>query len=485
MKTKTRRWMAWVVVAAGFVPAVALGLPGRTAPKATASVPVADPALPPIKVAAVKVAVVESGPFLTLKQAYDIAVSHNPSMAVARAGVDSAKERVGVAQVPYLPSATVEASHSESTSNYAPRAGALPSSSGLSTAKSASSFDLSPYWSASANTRWTAWDFGRTGASVDLARRSLDVARADLDSTRNQLWLQVAVTYLQALTADAVLASLGESERQAERNRDSAKARVEAQIRPKLDLLKAESDLAAAQVATLRAEEASRSARVALAVAMGQDRLPAGPLQVPTFPSAQLESPELGSTAWLDESVKRSAQTRPEWAALEARVAAVQTELEALDKAILPSLYVSAQASVAGIEVDALAWNYGMTGGVSLPLSTLWTRSSSMGEARARLAGVLAQRDSLLLVLRGDIDTTRTALLQARKRTKAVESSLEFSAAARDHAAGRYAAGAASLFELADAETALTQARIQKDQHTLDLSVAEARLLFALGQIAP
>jgi outer membrane protein TolC len=472
--------MAWAFAALGSFPTAGLAQPGKAAPKAAATVPVADPPAAPVKVVAV-----ESGPVLTLKQAYDIAVSRNPSMAVARAGVDSAKERVGVAQVPYLPSATVEASHSESTSNYAPRAGALPSSSGLSTAKSASSFDLSPYWSASANTRWTAWDFGRTGASVDLARRGLDVARADLDSTRNLLWLQVSVAYLQALTADALLVSLAESERQAERNRDMAKARVEAQIRPKLDLLKAESDLAAAQVATLRAEEASRSARVALAVAMGQDRLPAGPLQVPTFPSAQLESPDLGSTAWLDESVKLAAKARPEWAALEARVAAVQTELDALDKTILPSLYVAAQASVAGIELDALAWNYGMTGGVSVPLSTLWTRSASMGDARARLAGVIAQRDSLLLALRGEIDTARTALLQARKRTRAVESSLEFSAAARDHAAGRYAAGAASLFELADAETALTQARIQKSQHTLDLSLAEARLLFALGQIAP
>jgi len=406
------------------------------------------------------------------------ALARHPALQATRADLEAARQRADMARLGYLPSGTLDVSHSETTANFAPRPGAVPGNFVARPTKP----DLYAYWSAMASSRWNAWDFGRTAASVAVADRLAEAVHADAATVRDRLWLQVAQTYLVALAAEANLASLVASRENVTRQRDLAKAKVDAGIRPTLDLAKAQSDLAGAQVAVLRAEEEVRGSRNALGIVMGRKHAPREALQAPDVTAPELSSADLDSDERLDALVSDAAGRRPEYAAVALRVAALEAEIDALRKTLMPTLYLSAQATMAGLDLSALVYNYGVTGGVSVPFGALWTQSPAIAEARARMRSLLAQRDVQLLGLRSEIDQARTALLQARKRLPAVATLVDFAKTAHEQAQQRYAAGIGTLTESSDAASALTQANIQQVQANLDVALASAQLVRALGK---
>jgi len=421
---------------------------------------------------------------LRLDDAARAALASHPSLDAARAHVEAARARIELARVPNLPQATLDVSHSEQTSNFVARPGAIPrptgdTASGFSLAPSPA---VAPFWSATASGRWVAVDFGRTGIAIDAAERTAEATRADLQTARDQLLLQVTVAYVQALAAEAVLDALRTSRGQAARNREIARAKVAAELRPQLDLLQAESELASAEVAVLRAEEAVRSARVSLGVLMGAPRTPTAPLERPKWQAPELDLADLDTDDRLDALVAQAIATRPEYEALAERVTALEGEARAASQGALPSLYVAAQASLAGTELTALTYNYGVTGGVSVPLSNVWTQQPAAREARARIRLLQAQRDVQVLQLRAEIDGARSALLQARKRLPALLALRGFATTAREHAQRRYEAGTGTLTDLNVLETGLAQASIQETQADLDIAAAAARLLRAIGR---
>lgn len=417
---------------------------------------------------------------LTLSAAFAGATAHHPLLQATRADVDAARERAEMARLGYLPTGTLDVSHTETTANFAPRPGSIPANVVF---KPKTNPDLYAYWAGIVSSRWNAWDFGRTMSVVAVADHLAQAAQADSATVRDQLWLHVAQAYLVALAAEANLASLTEARQTVARQRDMAQSKVSAGIRPKLDLAKAESDLAAAEVAVLRADESVRAARVALGILMGARHAPRQALLAPEVDAAELHAVDLDSDERLDALVADAAGRRPEYAAVALRLASIQAEIDAARKALMPTVYLSAQATLAGVDLSTLVYNYGVTGGVSVPVAALWTQSPAIAEARARLRSLTAQRDAQLLGLRSEVDQARTALLQARKRLPAVLTLVGFAVTAQEQAQQRYAAGIGTLIEASDAASALTQARIQQVQANLDVAVASAQLVRALGRV--
>jgi outer membrane protein TolC len=418
---------------------------------------------------------------LTLEQALERAMAQHPQLQAVQAQVAAARARVDVAGAPLLPTASLDVSHSEQTANFAPRPGFIPRNLNTSGSSSSQSAEIFPFWQATAQSRWTVTDFGRTKAQVRSTDRAADAAEADVVAARNQLALAVATSYLQVLAAEQVVAQLRDARDLAQLRRDAAQRKVEASVRPQLDLHKAQADVAEAEVAVLRGEESVRSARVALGVAMG-DRTGGGPedaLQWPTMPASAAGGP--AATTETAAMVDAAAARRPEFAALQARIAAVQADVSAQERAHRPSLYVGAQASLAGIEVSGLAWNVALTGGVNLPFTPLWTQAPLLAATRAQIRALQAQRDLQLLAVRSDIEQARLALAQAQKRLPAVAVLVDYADKAKTAATQRYQAGVASAIEVSNAESQWNQAKLQQTQAQVEVLLAQARLAFAQG----
>ncbi len=395
------------------------------------------------------------------------------------------RARVDVAAIPLLPTASLDVTQAATTANFVQRPGAVPRSftTGSSANTVGTSPELYPFFQVGGNARWTVWDFGRTAAALDAARSSARAAALGEDTLRQRLWVVVATAYLQALAAQAVAEVAEDAVQLATRRRDLVQARVKAEVRPMLDLLRAEADLQSADVARMRAYDDIHNARLALGLAMGLDRAPDGALEAPRQPTAVVSDAELQSGAAVDNWTAEASSRRPELRALDADLDAARAQLRAAALQWLPSVFVSSQATLAGTEFDNLVYNYSATAGASLPISGVWLAVPQAAEMRANLRQIQANRDAVVLQIRGEVDGARQLWLQVRRRRGPLQTLFALADKAHEHARARYLAGAASLVEVIDTEAARNQAKLQVVQAELDEVLAVARWQVAMGRI--
>lgn len=417
----------------------------------------------------------------SLERAWAETLRRHPALKGAQADIDAARARVDQAATPLRPTTTLEASHTQMTANFTPRPGAVPSSVNLGKT-SAWSAEPYPFWQTQLAARWNVIDFGRTAAAVESAQLGSSAAQADLGSLRRQLWLNVTQAYLQVMGAEAALEATQVAKTLAEKRRDLAKKKVDALMRPALDLLRAEGDVAAAEVATIRAEEFVRASRQILGSAMGMGGLISGPLAPPNLTAEELEPARLASGAPIAAWVDSAAKTRDDFKALDARMAAAQAAAENAERAAMPSLYVAGQLSAAGIEVSHIVVNGAVSAGVSVPLGGAWLQKPWVVEARAQARSLQASRDAALVSLQSELAQALSALVQARRKRPAVETLVQLSGKAQEHAVARYTGGAATMLEVVDAEGQLNQAVLQRIQTSLEESLAIAKWLAAMGR---
>ncbi|MBI5608441.1 MAG: TolC family protein [Deltaproteobacteria bacterium] len=412
----------------------------------------------------------------SLDQAWQRALRGHPSLQAALGRLDSARAQIGSARNAWLPTASIDANHSQTLAAQA----AAPAA--VSSGKSSDSFSFTPAFQVSGSARWVAYDFGKTAASVEAAEKSAAAVERDVAAVRAQLWQGVASTWLAVLGADAALEVVRAGRDQLARSRDAIAQQVALRAKPDIDRLKVQADLAAAEGDVLRAEEVARAQRQVLAVAMGERRLPAGTLVEPAFDLGDAATVTLDDDAAIDGLLGQAVERRPEFAALRERVAALQAQLLAVQRTTRPSLYVSGIAQGSGTSASDLQTHVAGTVGVSLPLSALWTSSPQVLDTKGQIAAQIANRDNQVLALRGQLVTALSAWLQAKKRFPVAQLQVEFAQAARDAARQRYQVGSGLWLEVADAETAVVRAQLAAVQARLDQKSAEAQLLVLLGR---
>ncbi len=407
----------------------------------------------------------------TLDDAFRRTIASHPNVLQAIAKSQSARAQVAVARNAWLPTATLDVNHQEATNN-APSA-------------PTASYGLNPYWQGSLQSKWIAWDFGKTTANMDAAEANVVVAEQDLRAAKVQLWSALAQGWVAVMAADAGLSVYQASLVQLQRQRDAVRQQVELRARPELDLWKAETDVAGAEGDVLRAEEVARSQRLALAVAIAEPHLPPGPLAPPAFDLQTVDAAALDDDARLDQLVALAVTNRPEFASIRARIEALQRLQLAAERVIRPNVYVSGQANAGGNDLSALAFNYGLTVGLAFPLSTLWTQQPYITDAAAQIRALAASQDAQILTLRGQINLAISSVVQARKRMPVAAAQVRFGEKALDAATQRYKAGAGLWLDVADAESTLLKARLAVVQAELDVQAAVAQLAYSLGRITP
>ncbi len=417
----------------------------------------------------------------TPERAWNEAMRLNPQLKAIDATADAARARIQGARSPQVPTAAVDASHRQSTANFAAQPGQVPRSFNNAT----STFSLEPFafWQAGASGRWTFADFGRTAASVHAAEHSASAAVADARNVRRQVWLQVISAYQLVLSSEAAVTAAQEARDQSAQRRELARSRVEARMRPPLDLMRAESDLASAEVAVLRADEQVRASRIALTVAIGLQQPVSGPLAPLSMVEPELAEERLHAPQALERWTAAASDQRDEIKALQERRLAAQAELLAAQRAANPSLFLNGSATLAGTQLTGMAFNLGLAAGVTWPVSNAWLAQPQIAEIRARIRALDGQEQTLVLTTRAELDAARTAVAQVRKRRPALVTLREFSAKAYEQANIRYSAGAATLTEVIDAAAGISQARLQLLQADLEEALAIARWRAAMSKL--
>ena len=157
----------------------------------------------------------------------------------------------------------------------------------------------------------------------------------------------------------------------------------------------------------------------------------------------------------------------------------------AAERAVRPNVYVSGQASATGGNLAGLAVNYGVTVGLSFPLSTVWTQPPLITDAGAQVRALVASQDAQILTLRGQINQAITSLVQARKRLPVAVAQAGYAEKAWNAATLRYKAGAGLYLDVADAESNSVKAKLAVVQAQLDVQAAVVQLAYLLGRVLP
>src|SRR5215813_2439496 len=418
---------------------------------------------------------------LKLDQAVELAETNYPTLHVAEAQVEVARENIGLAHIVYMPRLDLLWQENRATVNnifgsLLPQ-GIIQSLTGpvLGTKSFTSTFGTA----GGVLFSWEPFDFGYRKATVDVAR---DVTK-QTDATMNVTRLDVATS-----AADAFLALLATEEavRAAEANltrsqvfADSVHALVNNQLRAGADAARADAELSAAKNQLNRARQTAEVSRGALAEVLG----------VPgTYISAEagllLDLPRDTSVPALNLN------SHPLVLAQEAAIETVRAREHVLDRSYFPRFNFQSGFSARGTGAltngtfsggTAGLWpttpNYIVGMSATFPSFDIFSIRARKKIERGNEAVETARLDQTVQSLKGQYARAQAlidgALRIAQETPNQLKSAQEAEALTRE----RYKYGLATVNDVADAQRLLAQAEIENA--VARLSVWRALLIAA------
>jgi outer membrane protein len=408
------------------------------------------------------------GRALSLEEAIGIALATQPLIQARLSEYLAASHRVDQAFSPLLPqvSASLNAARTQ-TAMSQERSGGDPR--GRATVTRIRPFEEGT--SATISLSQVIFDFGKTFASTDAARRLAEQAQEDVELQRHLITLTVKEQFININFARRLIRVQEQALERADLNLRSARGFFEVGTRPKSDVARAEVDVANARVALIQARNAERLARVALNTAMGiaadtptevQDNLV---YQAMTIDRAQLLSQALAQ--------------RPESKQARLRVSEADARMRRAFRDFFPD--VTGTGFYGGTRADLNEiWEIG--------LSLQWTifdggnRIARFRETKASVDAAAFRVKATDLDISREVEQAQLNVNEAQERIGAAQIAV---ASAQENfrlAQGRFDAGVGTILELTDAQLFLTQAQNTEAQALADYRISLARLERAIGR---
>jgi outer membrane protein len=414
--------------------------------------------------------VAPAGPSLTLAQAEQTALRHQPTVRQAAGQTEAATGRVAEARAGYLPQLSANGTF------YFVRAGTIqqvPGAGSITTSSGAKTFDS---WLVNVTGTQLLYDFNVTADRWRSASANRDAAESNEHVSELQALLNVRRAYFTARGQRDLARVAEEAVTNQKKHLDQIVAMVQAGIKSEIDLATQRTALANSQVQAVTAENAYVADLALLNQAMG---LPSESVFELTD-TGMLPIP--GEDGDEREMISDALKARPEVASAEQQRRAQELLVGSYKGAYLPA--VSATGSVTqfgtGTErTSSPSWALGLTASWAILQGGL-TRGQ-VREANGTLAALAAQSDGVRLQVSVDVVQGRLAVRGAKSTIDGAEEALTNAREQLRLAEGRYQTGQGSIIELADAQVAYTTAEAQEVSARYSLASARAQLLTAMG----
>ncbi|MDR3231794.1 MAG: TolC family protein, partial [Synergistaceae bacterium] len=241
---------------------------------------------------------------------------------------------------------------------------------------------------------------------------------------------------------------------------------------PRIDVTRAEVDVANARVDLLRAEANVRLSLENLLVSMGSVDLEPFALLTP------LDAPTI--SADLEGATETALSARPDYQRARLEVEAARVRIQSAARSNAPTLSGTAGGAYNGREFP-LEDNLSAGLRLDFPILDGGERDASMSVARAQLAQAEASIDELTQSIVYEVRQAIVDLENARQRILSAEEAVQYARENLDLAQGRYSTGVGSPIELSDAVSELSQALFTRYQTLYDALVAVVALEEATG----
>lgn len=388
---------------------------------------------------------------LTLAALVATADERNPTVTAARRGVEAADAGVRLAKAGLA--ITVSAQGSAGIVG-----GTTTSSSSLSS-------------SAGVSASYTLYDSGQTAASVRQAEANLRSAQATLNQVRQDTSVAAAQAYVTLLRAQRAVDQTQQVVAQNQGLLRLAEAQFQAGVVARADVVRAQANLAAAEGNLIAARNGVDQSTAGLNTAIGQ-----GPTVAITAASAPAVPQATVAQADLARLVEERPEVRKALSDIDAATAAVAVAQANAGLQLSLTSGVTQGLTPTGQTV----YSIGTT--VNFPLVDGGRSSAQVAQAQANLAAAQARIENTRLTLQLQAVTALSSIVSARARITSAQAGLAFAQEALRLSQGRYAAGAATILEVIDAQTALVQAQVTLDNAQFDELAGVVSLRYALGR---
>lgn len=410
---------------------------------------------------------------LSLRDAASLALKESPRMGQARAGEAMAAARATQARSAWLPEIGVSETYSRGN-NPVFVFGSLLEQGRFGAANFDPAFLNEPptltNWRRAVSLRYPLFDQLRRFTSIELTRDAVSQAHEMSDETRQELRLQVVRAYFGLQLARERAAVAVEAVKTAEAGAEASRARADAGMIPRSELLAAE-----VQLTDFRQQKIEAEGEVAVAAAALEKlvRQPVAGLETSLREKTFADVP-------LNDAIARGAQTRPELKAAKLASASTEWQLRGTRGSLLP-------------RVDAMA-SYGASGarfgehdsdhliGVTLSWNVLDPAR------RGRIAEAVAAKEAAHYAEVSAADDVELEIVSAFHRYRAAREKLEVGRASVEQAESaarivrdRYEQGLTTITEELRAQTALLRTRMSLLGARYDCYTGYAELLRAMG----
>jgi outer membrane protein TolC len=284
------------------------------------------------------------------------------------------------------------------------------------------------------------------------ASANLHASRVEEEAVRDSVAALALMAYVQALRADGELAAREADLGLAAELREVAAAQLAAGVGVRLDLTRAEAQVARTRAQVVGAAAAAEQGRLTLLHTLSL------PLETPLLLTDSL-SAVLGPVPPVAEAVAGALAQRSDLRELDAQIRAGQLQVAAIRAERLPYLTFKGDNGWTGTSLDELPRTYSWNFKVSIPIFNGWARKARIQEQEAAVGVLEAQREELRQEV---VYGVRSALLQLRSAAAQVTAevaALRLAEAEVAEAQARFSAGVAGSADVVNAALRLSDAR--------------------------
>jgi outer membrane protein TolC len=402
-------------------------------------------------------------PVLTLDEALEAARQNNLDLKVARARLEQFRLLSNRAWAGYLPTVSLSGSYTRNSDEVAvalpggPEIVIQPLNQFAAQAEVRQAIIAPSLWPAIRN----------AGIAEDVAELNTENARREILFAVAQAYYGAA-SFQEAIRATQFLLEVNKTrEADTQKRFDVGTVTRVALLRAKLDRARAEQDL-------VRARNAFASSRLALATLLQRDAdFTLEPPPVPQVPSEE------------EDLVKQALEQRPDVAAARRNLDLALGRRQGVWYSYLPGV------SLSGVYRLSNATGFGgQNDSWALTLGAQWIlwdgglREINLREESARVAEASAQQKQAEARAVEEVSRARLEYENARANLSKAEESLELARETQRLTEISFKAGVATYLEVADANSALTNAEVGAISERLQTSLAALRLLRAAGSFA-
>ena len=402
---------------------------------------------------------VEINKIIQVDDCVKLALEHHPLIKSAMSNTEIYKSRIAQAWANYFPTVSAGVSYTKTDLQMTYQA-----------AGAMQRYDM--YYVPNISGNMLLFDFGKTKAQADLAKRTYESSTFYLQNSINNVIFAVKQAYYNLLFAQQQVDVYTNTVADYKLHLEQATAYYNIGTKPKIDVLTAEHNLGRAELNLIKAKNTLNIAYVQLSNAMG----------LPDYTDYDvidnLTTKAYSITA--EEAINTAYETSPELLAMKKKADASGLLVRASRRAFTPNISGFAGYTRGGKKIDM---DMGYQIGAQLTYSNvnLLLLKKQVDEAKATHKKDVADYENSKQNLHFSVKEAYLNLITAQESIVVAKLAMDQAKEQYDQASGRYKVGLGNAIELKDAETTYRNAQLDYYNNLLNYHVSAANLERLMG----